>query len=189
MKKIIILVVILALLFVGDLYFLKNSSNKHLVSIFPTPNVSSENNTLGFCKPQDLDANLTTQGAAGNIFGTLTIKNTSTKNCQIISVNFILPSFDAKNITVKNQGQTGPETFTLSPNQIVYSQIHYPNGPQCSGQISQANISYSYKISVNDSVNFKNQNGSTKQTIGVCQSSSEITEVDVWSLSKKPVNQ
>ena len=190
MKKIFILFVILAILFIGDLYFLKFSNNSHIKPIFPTSSVTQTPiNNLGFCNPSDLEANMSTEGAAGNIFGTLTIKNISKNNCQIIGSNFIQPSLNAVNLTVKDEAQTGPETFTLTPNQTVFSQIHYPNGPQCSSQVIQTNISYIYKISASETINFKNQNGSTNLTIGICQSPNENTELDVWSLSQKPVNQ
>lgn len=186
MKKLIILFLALVIL-IGTLFILKGSSKQTLVSPSPTP--ASSENSLSFCKPSDLGATLTSEGAAGNIFLTLTIKNISEKNCQIIGNNYITPLFNAKNITTKNQGQVGPQTLSLSPNQIAYSQVHYPNGPQCSRQVSEITISYSYNISASDSITFKNQNEETKQSIGVCRSASELTEVDVWSLSERPVNQ
>lgn len=187
MKKLLTLFLALAVL-VGALFILKGSNRQNEVPFSPTPTIS-ENNTLGFCKPSDLSSVLSSEGAAGSIYLTLNIKNISGKNCQIIGNNFIALLTDAKNISVKTQGQTGPEVITLTPNQIVYSQVHYPNGPQCSGQVLENNISYKYNISESDSITFKTQNGETKQTIGVCKSNAENTQIDVWSLSEKPLNQ
>jgi len=184
-----IVLIIIALVLIGSFYIFKNQEQQNVTSTSPTPTIETNSNALNFCKPTDLEATLTAEGAAGNIFGTLTIKNISGKNCEVLGNNYILPIFDAKNLVVKNQGEKGPETFTLSKNQTIYSQIHYPNGPQCSGATNEVNIIYAYKISPEDSIDFKGENDDTKQTIGVCKSASQLTQLDVWSLSEKPVNQ
>lgn len=187
MKKIVI--GLIAVVLIIALYIYKNPGQQNITPASPTPTIFSGNNASAFCTPSDLDATLTSEGAAGNIFGTLSIKNISGKGCQITGNNYILPIFEVQNLVVKNQATKGPETFILSPNQIVYSQIHYPNGPQCSGEITQADITYSYKISPNDNIVFKGADNNAKQSIGVCKSASELTQIDVWSLSEKPVNQ
>lgn len=187
MKKTVIVLIILLSLVFAFTFLSKSSSPQNPTLPSPIPTMATIES--GFCNPQDLDANADFQAAAGNIYATLSIKNISGKKCQIFGSNFILPIFDAKNITVKNQQELGPQTFTLSPDKAVYSQIHYPNGPQCSGPVSQTKISFSYKISSRDSISFKNQNGDTTQNIGICASPTEITQVDVWGISEKPVNQ
>lgn len=187
MKRIVL--IIIALVLIGSFYIFKNQKQQNVTSTSPTPTIGTNSNALNFCKPTDLEATLTAEGAAGNIYGTLGIKNVSEKNCEVIGNNYILPIFEAKNLIVKNQGEKGPATFTLFPDQTIYSQIHYPNGPQCSEATIEANILYSYKISPEDSIDFKDINNDSKLSIGVCKSASQLTQIDVWSLSEKPVNQ
>lgn len=187
MKKAVILIIILFLISIA--YFLKDPILKNLGYVSPTPPPTINYNDASFCTPKDLSARLTTEGAAGSIYGILTIKNTSERTCLIFGNNFIVPISEAKNITIKNQGQAGADIVSLTPNKEFYSQIHYPNGPQCSGQTIQEVISYRYKISQSDFVTFKNQNGDIYLRIGVCRIPSEMTEVDVWGLSEKSVNQ
>ncbi len=109
--------------------------------------------------------------------------------CKITGNDFVKATSDAKNISIKPQGQPGPATLSLNPNQTVYSQVRYPNGPQCSSQTLQATITFSYDISQNDAIVFRSQNEDPKQNIVVCTSPSEITEVQVWSISDKPLTQ
>ena len=198
MKKMVILFFGIAIvLFLGGAVFYRQSFPVSEPMVSPTPlslpvataEVSPTSNQPSYCLPTDLGAIVNLEGAAGNIYGTVTITNTSAHACQIIGSNFVQASFVAKNLSLATQGQPGPATLTLAPQQAVYSQIHYPNGPQCSGQIQNAAVTFSYKISATDSVEIKNQNGDTMQTIGVCSSLSESTTIDGWSISQKPVNQ
>ena len=178
MKKVALPILLISAIILFGISYLFNS-NKPLGKGIPS----------AFCKPQDLKADITFQGAAGNIYGTLAIKNVSKEKCPIRGSGFVNPSYSATNINVKTQGNPGPSSLTLLPDQTVYSQIHYPNGPQCQGPIAYADVYFSYDISPGKNVEFKNQEGKVKQTIGVCKSLKEITEIDVWSLSEKPVNQ
>src|SRR6185437_16959976 len=100
-----------------------------------------------FCLPSDLQAEVTTDAAAGNIYGSLTIKNISNKVCQINGDHFIQPTYTASNISVTQQGQSGNSTLLLSSGQTVYSRVHYPNGPQCNGTTVTGTIAFHYKIS------------------------------------------
>ena len=193
MKKIIIFITLffaLALISVG--YVLRTPSIPSVPNPTPTSTpitAMPTENPLGFCTSSDLESTIVLDAAAGNIFGTISIKNISQNNCKIEGDNFIKPTFTAKSITVSTQGSAGPQSIILTPNQTVYSQVHFPNGPQCQSGISQINISFSYQVSSTDSVIFKNQNGSTQQAMVVCSLSTDLTDVQVWSIWAKPLNQ
>ncbi|HSX39045.1 MAG TPA: DUF4232 domain-containing protein [Candidatus Saccharimonadales bacterium] len=134
-----------------------------------------------YCGPTDLSAQIEIGHAAGNVYGNLTLQNISNKECKIIGNNFVDATYTVQNISVSQQGQASVSIYRLQPNQKVYSMVHYPNGPQCSGT-KAAPISFSYKISPTASIEFKDANGQTNQEIMTCLSLTEPTDVQVWSL-------
>ncbi|HVZ11695.1 MAG TPA: DUF4232 domain-containing protein [Patescibacteria group bacterium] len=160
-----------------------------LAPIQVTATTTPKPTTQSFCNLEALQANITTEGAAGSIYGTLTIKNISKSDCDIQGNQFIIAQTPAQNVTTKQQLPAGSAIITLKQNQTVYSQIHYPNGPQCNGPIKQSPVTFSYNISPSMAVMFKNQSGSTQQMMNTCNISSDITQIDVWSISDTQVNQ
>lgn len=193
MKKILfVLGIVIVLVLLGSATVFVKNVYQPSPSLSPTPNISIAVSPTSvpptFCKPAALHATLITQGAAGNIYGTLAIKNTSAFACQIQGNQFIQAAYQVSNITVGHQGTPSAALLMIQPNQSVYSQIHYPNGPQCNGPTKDTSISFSYPISPNAKVTFQNQNGQTIQSIPVCSATSEITNIDVWSLSNKPIS-
>lgn len=189
MKRFVIsvAVVILALLIYLFVIKLTKPPQNPLTPTIPVPTKKPVlQNT--YCDPKNLKAEIELSPAAGNIYGTFTIKNISQNPCQIVGNNFIKPETEAKNIAVIPQGTPGPALFTLSPGQTIYSQIHYPNGPQCQGPTDSKDISFSYHISPDESVTFVG-NGHYKPLINVCQSPSEITQIRIWGMSDKPITQ
>lgn len=148
----------------------------------------SSSSTISYCSANDLAASLDLSPGAGNIFGTFTLKNISSQICSVLGGNFIDVSYDSsiKNISVSHQGQTQPQPFTLSSNQVLYSQVHYPNGPQCQGPTKAVNVSFSYKISPTQTVTFKNS-GNTASVVQACQSDKAMTKIQIWQLSDKPI--
>ena len=141
-----------------------------------------------FCSPQDIEGNLTLQGAAGNIYGDITLKNISNQKCTIEGDKFIAASFSATNVKILPQGQKGSSTIALRPGQIVYSQIHYPNGPQCSGSTVQTPINFSYEVSPTSIVTFAPTGHLPSTTVPTCTSTNEITQIDVWGISLNPLH-
>lgn len=135
------------------------------------------------CTPKDIEAAITTEGAAGNIYGTLTLKNISSKNCQIAGDNFVGVQDTATNIVASPLGKDGPEEIILNPHQIVYAQIHYPNGPQCSSGIIETPVVFSYRISPKDTVVFHSRDNASVIQVTTCISSQEMTQIDVSSIS------
>lgn len=154
------------------------------LSSSPTPPTDSTS-----CAPTNIEPVITLDAGAGNIYGTLSLKNTSSKNCSISGNEFIIPQYEAKNITVSEQGAVGAKTISLAPQQTVYSQVHFPNGPQCSGRTEQGQITFTYPITLSQSVVFKDESGEVAQPIQLCSTVLENTDVQVWSISSKPVNQ
>jgi hypothetical protein len=195
--KIFISLIAIIILVGGAFYFLSKST-KTANTTNPTPSPSamaststpepiSDTPSITFCLPKDLEGTVNLEGAAGNIYGTVAIVNISQKKCEIMGNNFLTADYTAQNITVKNNGEVGPSTMTLLPGKTVYSQIHYPNGPQCSGMANQTKITLKYQINSNEFITFKTQTGDGL-SIPTCSSSSEITQLDLWSLSTKPIN-
>lgn len=143
---------------------------------------TATSNAQVFCTTSDLSATGSEEGAAGNIYGTLTLKNTSTHRCQIVGNNFVIPTYTAGNISVSQQGDPGKNMIVLSPGQEINSKFHFPNGPQCQGSAIQSQITFSYKISTKDTVTFVDKNSNSNFPINICQSADQVTEVQVWSL-------
>lgn len=199
MRKIeLFFVVFIILLATGFILFSQvNSTSKTIKptpipihKITPTPTIPvtvlASTSLVSFCKTNNINATITTQGAAGNIYGNLVIQNTSAFSCKTQGNQFINVVFSAANIKVIPQGKTGPTTITLSPHQKVYSQIHYPNGPQCNGPSKQTPVTYTYAISPIDSVTFTSGENTSATSVTTCVSPNQTTQLDVWSIYLQP---
>lgn len=145
-----------------------------------------EEGKVSYCLHDNLVTDITTEGAAGNIYGTLKLQNLSSTNCSIIASNFIEPEYTASNVTTQKQGNAGPKLLNLTPNETVYSQFHAPNGPQCSEDISPVDVSFKYNFAPNSSILFEDENGNAIVQINACKDATS-TQVDVWSIYPKPV--
>ncbi len=147
----------------------------------------STNTQTAYCPPNSLISTIQFDGAAGSIYGNLTIKNISSVSCQIEGSNFVDITYQVNNISVNHQGEVGPSIITLEPNQTIYSQVRYQNGPQCSSPIKQTPVKFTYTISPNSFVTFENENEQTTQEITTCTNSTEMTQVTTWGLSTQPI--
>jgi hypothetical protein len=186
MKRIGILLAMAIIILVGIIFFFVKRSS---VITLPKKNLTTRSLTsVVNCSSKDLQASISFEGAAGNIYGNASVKNISPKECKIIGDNFITATFSAKNIKIMQQGQIGPNSISLSPNQIVYSQVHFPNGPQCMSGIKQLPVKFSYQISEKDSVTFLSTGNFPSSTITTCVSLTEMTQLDVWSISLQPLH-
>jgi len=148
--------------------------------------------TISYCSSEDLKASLELSPGAGNIFGTPTLQNISNQTCMILGSGYVNVSYDAatvKNIQVVQMGTPQSEPFQLAPGGFLYSEIHYPNGPQCTSiGITPVNVAFTYQVSPNMGVAFTNsQTGDNKQTVQACSSVSDITQIEVWPLSTQPI--
>ncbi|HZE87149.1 MAG TPA: hypothetical protein VE090_02975, partial [Methylomirabilota bacterium] len=143
-----------------------------------------------YCTPQNLQTLLTLSPAAGNIYGTFTIKNISQQTCQIIGNNDITPKYNTQtvtNINISRLGISAPQIFQLSSGQTVYSQVHYPNGPQCSTGIQTTPVTFSHQLSPQNTITFANQNGTTAENVTTCKAQADITTMQIWNLSSQPI--
>ena len=196
MKRPLLVFVGLILVVLGVLYVLQQHkvatapsvpkpipSPKPTVTQAITPTIAPTIALSNYCTSEDLTAQVSLSPAAGNIYGTLTLTNTSAQSCIIDGSNFIQPTSDAQNITISSQGTPGDAAITLAPKQAVYSEVHFPNGPQCNGPTQTDHIVFAYKISPQQSVTFVDQNGGAQQPITVCAAADQKTEVQVWSIS------
>lgn len=147
----------------------------------------SSDNQKTYCQTSNLIATIQFSGAAGSIYGNLTIKNASSVSCQIEGSNFVDLTYQVNNISVNHEGDVGPATITLEPNQEVYSQIRYQNGPQCSSTIKQTPVKFTYATSPDSFITFANEDEQTTQEITTCTNTSEMTQITTWGLSTKPL--
>jgi len=191
-RTVTLLLLIIISLFVVWLYFSKNTHWQLNNVPIPTQRPKMPNGIPAFCSPIDVQALLTVDHAAGNVYGTFLIKNISTKTCRIPGNNFITPEYDTntiKNITVEHTGTQESALFTLLPSQTLYSQMHYPNGPQCQGNIKSANVVFTYTISPSDKLTFLNQENDKYQQVTVCITTAYTTTIQIWNMSSKPITQ
>lgn len=192
MKKFLLIAIVAVALLSAGVFFSKNSSipSNH-VSPSIIPNNPTASNPGSYCSHKDIQATLSFDHAAGNVYGTFMLKNISARTCQIKGNNLIAVNIQPSginNISTKQMGKPETDIFTLSPNQIIYSQIHYPNGPQCSTGIQDTKGTFTYALSPTEIVSFVDQNGSKEQHLIACKQNSEMTVIDIWNMSSKPIN-
>ncbi|CAN5228404.1 hypothetical protein BH09PAT2_BH09PAT2_06860 [soil metagenome] len=195
-KRFFVLSIVIVIFFGSVHYFLSKSTNKDLPNppideTSETPTTSKQPDTK-YCIPQNLQALLVLDPGAGNSYGTLTLKNISNDTCQIQGGEYISANYDSniiKNIKVSHTGQNQSTSFLLFPNQMIYSQVHYPNGPQCQSiGLNDVQITFSYQISPNNKVIFKDEHDIAGQMLHICKSPSDMTEIKIWNMATKPIS-
>jgi hypothetical protein len=137
---------------------------------------------VAFCTAGNLTATVTFEPAAGNIYGTFTITNTSTQKCNVLANTFVKVEYAVAknpNVNVVNLGQPSGQPFTLEPDQSIHAKSHYPNGPQCQSGVHPEAVTYTYKVSPDAAVTFTNPDVNRDFPLQVCSSNAEITEVDI----------
>lgn len=195
MKNRVITILLLAVIILAVLgYFVMTKTATHnntsiaATPFPPSPTTSSPAQTLQ-CQNDQLSATISAQGAAGNIYATLEMTNSGKTACEVMLGNTVTAVFDAKNIVIHYQQTIPSENFTLTPNAKVYSQIHYPNGPQCQSGITEEPITFLYKTA-QTTVLFKTASPQNEKLIvQACKSQSEKTTIDIWPLSQSPITQ
>lgn len=185
MKKIIltfILVVIIAFTVV-NYYFIAHFSSSP-ASINPSPTAIHSQTNL--CQSNQLSGTMTTQGAAGNIYAALELKNIGKTACTITLGNTVSAIYHANNIVINYKQHSNLQQLILSPLATVYSQIHYPNGPQCQSGITEKQITFLYHAGL-ISVAFQPTTQDETLQVPACDSPKEKTTIDIWPLSQNPV--
>ena len=135
------------------------------------------------CHPKLLQAIISPEGTAGSTYAKLEITNIGTTSCQVTLGNTITTKFAASNITIHDQEKKPSETIMLAPSKKIYSQIHYPNGAQCSSGVTEKEIVFFYQTALP----FQTKNQDTIK-IQTCKSDSEKTVIDIWPVSQIPSN-
>lgn len=142
----------------------------------PSPTPSSSPISNSDCTSNQLKTTASFDTAAGNVYATLTIANISATDCEVTLGNSISAKYSATNITSVYKSSPPMQTYTLAAGAKVYSQVHYPNGPQCQSTIIQQPVTLTYGTDVNfDSF-----------TISAC-TGPEKTQIDIWPVSQTPV--
>lgn len=150
--------------------------------------VTGTNDLISFCELDDLQPQIMLEPAAGNIYGKLTIENISKEKCRILGENFPILDFGSQvvsNVKVIQHGKSEASSYLLNPGQVVYSQVHFPNGPQCS-KVKTIQVSFDYKFSPTQMLTFKNT-GRVDDTMNICEKQDETTDVDIWNISPSPI--
>ena len=199
MRKLILILILLAIVSLSTvLYFFISHFSAPTAVVEQTPTVSISpmqtqtptqipaESTSTFCTFNQLSGMLSSEGAAGNIYISLTLMNTGKTSCEIILGNTVSAEFAANNIVRHNEQTVPSQNFILEPGAKVYSQIHYPNGPQCQSGITPKPISIIYKNG-EIVVPFASDPQTGRLMIQACISQAEKTTVDIWPLSKNPI--
>ena len=188
MKKIILIIILLAIIIftVVSYHVIAHFSTPTLVTTMATPQPSSNIPSESLCQTDQLEANLSAQGAAGNIYATLILTNKGKTACIVVLGNTVLAQFNTNNMTTHYIEKVPSQNFSLAPGANVYSQIHYPNGPQCQNGIKEQSISFYYKNGQTSLV-FAPNAQTPKLTVQACLSPDEKTIIDIWPLSQQPI--
>ena len=184
---IVILIVIILFAVMGYYFILSYSAHNNTNTKSPTIIPSPTQTQLTLCKKNQLAATISSEGAAGNIYATLTLTNTGKTTCIILLDNTITAMFTAKNIAIHYIENVSNDDFSLAPSAKVYSQVHYPNGPQCQSGIKQQPINFLYQTD-QTAVMFEQNPQMGKVLVQACVSEAEKTTIDIWPLSKTPIN-
>lgn len=156
-----------------------------------TPPISSNLTREVFCAPSDIEAKVELEGAAGSTYGALTLKNIGDKACYLVGDNFVDVRYDLRtiqNVTVMPQGKPQESLYQIEPQQVLYSQIRFPNGAQCNGETKTINAVYAYRMTNSAEVTFKNRDQEPNNALTICASSTK-TKVDVWPLSPSQIQE
>lgn len=147
------------------------------------------------CSAADLSAQVFFEGAAGTIYGALSIKNISDKTCTIAGNGFPILNYDekaVKNLNVVDLGLPSVKHYALEPGSAVYSRINFANGPQCGSGIHMVNATITYAISKDSALTFENvlpQGGQSRPefSITACNAAKDLTDIKITNLSDQPI--
>lgn len=188
-----ITIFILAIVFIFKLHNRTYAPSPKVPMIKPntqvTKNQAITSSGNSFCTPRDLQGTISLSPGAGNIYGTFTLTNISSHQCKVSGGEFIEVRYNPSitNISVIHVGQTQAMPFILAPNQSIYSQVHYPNGPQCSSAAKPVSVSFTYAIDAQKELTFKDANGKAEQQVQACKSPNDMTQIQIWNMATQPI--
>lgn len=148
-------------------------------TVTPIPTIGSDE-----CRSDALKGSISWDAAAGNLYGSVKLTNTSQKSCVMSLSNKLQLSYlsTVKNITVNYTGTPSAYTSKMYPNTSFYATIHIPNGPQCQSSSYQAQVGLSYQINSEEVITFSSS-GKPNFMMNICSNPKEITRVDISPLS------
>lgn len=193
MKQIALILILLISVGIGGFFLLNNRSTPAQNQPPPaaptrqTPTATSQRESV-LCEPEQLSGTISLEPAAGNIYGSLVLTNTGTVPCNVTLGSSITAIYQAKNITLKYNSAPTPHEVTLEPNEKAYSQVHYPNGPQCPGPTAEQPVRFLYEV---DGQTVPFIVAGTKKETAVVQACTDTTTttIDIWPLSLEPIVQ
>jgi len=172
-------------------FFIIKSHTTQTLSQYPTSSTQtlsiSPTGQRAKCLENQLAATVSTEGAAGNIYGTLVLTNTGKTPCTVVLGNTVTAAAEAKNVIIHDQENASLQTIILVPAEKVYSQVHYPNGPQCQSGISPSHLTLFYKTDKTTIAFHPIPQGTL--LVQSCTSPTEKTTIDIWPLAKTPITQ
>ena len=187
-QKILIPLALVFLVVVGIIVYVYKTPMSQLAVtplLTPTPEITASPTTPG-CSKDQLTGILTSQGAAGSIYVDVKITNISTVACNVNLGNSIVAQISANNITTKYQTPAaGSEEFNLAPNASLYSRLHFPNGPQCSGSVNPQSVSFVYDPK-GIALQLKTSDNKNYLIVQACQGN-ENTQIDIWPVLSSPI--
>ncbi len=196
--SVLLLIVIISVLALGTVYFF--IQNRSFVNSHPENDRSTAISTTiqgratdidvsDRCQQQQLQGTVSFSPGAGNVYGAIELKNISDTTCIISAKSGIIVSYPQSitNISLQQVGETSNHEFTLAPGSSIYSQIHYPNGPQCGSGIRSSTITIQYPLTADTSVTFTDSRGGKTVDISVCEDPSENTEIRIWRFSDQSI--
>lgn len=187
MKKLLVIILIFVVILLVAKTLLNNQSTTPSSKISPTSTTGAQSDQSS-CNPEQLRVTMQLEPAAGNIYGSITLTNTSQKACDIVIGQKIQANVPPtiKNLTIAYLGSEDKETVTLTPGQSIYSQLHYPNGPQCSSGIVSTPVILTYPLANNQTLTLTDKNNSQVK-VATCQNPVDMTTLDLWYFSTKPL--
>lgn len=137
------------------------------------------------CQSTDLTAKVEFEGAAGSVYGTFTMTNTSEADCTLAGENSVQLSYDStiNNIKVNFAEPTATVQYPLKAGASITAQLQIPNGPQCSSDVQPVSVAYQYHLANQQLLTFVDGQGQKSFMINACTSPNDITNIEAGSFA------
>lgn len=190
-----VIVFLLFLIVLAAFALFEYSGNKTSIlvtpSITPTTQPTFTPSTATSCSAQAIDATARIEPAAGNVFITAVLKNTSKATCFLDGGTYADFSYDKakyKTTTIVTVGPAPRGMIELLPGQALYAAIRYPNGPQCSGGVQQIPTMLTYTLVDGSVLHFNDGETTEKFSLQGCIGTEDITEIIVNPFSTQELD-
>lgn len=173
------------LLGIGILFLILGSIYLLHPQVANPPKPSSPTPTQLYCNAKDLSTTISFEGAAGSTYTTAKLVNNTDHECILHGNLFIDPTYNSSvtNFTVVHNTPQPPPVLVLPAHGVANAIIHYNNGPQCSSEVKQSTVQFTYTLANNERVVFMDNAGKNNFHISTCADSSEISTIDITAFS------